>query len=84
MKTDVNIIWIIFLKEKISGSNYMKSFENWTYNVILLKLIIYNFFSASLREFYFTKDSQYQFCYQNIQSAASDVLLAKLVEGTRG
>ena len=39
-------------------------------------IIIYNYFTGKLREFYFTKGSQDQFCLQNIQT--------KLVEGTRG
>ena len=37
------------------------------------KMIIYNYFTGKLREFYFTKGSQDQFCLQNIKS-----------EGTRG
>ena len=46
--------------------------------------IIYNYFTGKLREFYFTKGSQDQFCLQNIWSAERDFLLTKLVEGTRG
>ena len=37
-----------------------------------------------LREFYFTKGSWDQFGQPNISSVASDVMLAKLVEGARG
>ncbi len=47
-------------------------------------IIIYNYFTEKLREVNNTKGSQDQFCLQNTQSAARDVLLSKLVEGTRG
>ena len=39
-------------------------------------IVIYNYFTGKLRELYFTKGSQDQFCLQNIQT--------KLVEETRG
>ena len=55
-----------------------------SFNLQRLIIIIYNYFTGKLREFYFTKGSQDQFCLQNIQSAARDVLWTKLVEGTRG
>ena len=37
-------------------------------------IILYNYFTGKLRESYFIKGSQDQFCLQNIQSAAKDVL----------
>ena len=55
---------------------------NRTSLLIIKKYNFYNFFTRKLREFDFSKDSQDQFCLRNIQSAARDVLLAKLVEGT--
>ena len=36
-------------------------------------IIIYNNFTRKLREVYFTKSSQNQFCLQNIKSAARDI-----------
>jgi len=39
-----------------------------------LSLVIYEYFTGKLREFYSTKGSQDQFCRKNIQSAAKDVL----------
>ena len=47
-------------------------------------ITIYSYFTGMLREFYFTKGSWDQFGQPNISSVASDVMLAKLVEGTRG
>ena len=47
-------------------------------------IIIYNYFTGKLREFYFTKGSQDQFCLQNIQSTARDVFYTTLVLGTLG
>ena len=47
-------------------------------------IIIYNYFTGKLREFYFTKGSQDQFCLQNNQSEARDVLKTNLVEGALG
>ncbi len=37
-------------------------------------IILYSYFTTELREFYFIKGFQDQFCLQTIQSAAKDVL----------
>ena len=42
--------------------------------MIMNVIIMYNYFTGKFREFYFTKGSQDQFCRQNIQSKARDVL----------
>ena len=47
-------------------------------------IIINNYLTRKLREFYLTEGSQDQFGLQNIPNAARSVLQVKLVEGTQG
>ena len=64
--------------------NIFDTINNYYYVLLISFIIIYNYLTRKLREFYFTKGSQDQFCLPNIQSARRDIFYAKLVERTRG
>ena len=58
----------LLLKSELN-LQFLLELKNFKLSLTEIIIIIYNYFTGKLGEFYFTKGSQDQFCLQNIQSA---------------